>query len=696
MSVSTGPFRRHTSAVPQPPGTTGHHQSGARPHVAAEPRRRLPGSAVTRRSDLELARTAAAQALTGLEPHRRELFELRLQRWWDDLHDGLAAVYPAEIVPATAARLVGLAAAAYRDRDPDLQRLDQARTLEPDWFQAPTMLGYAAYADRFAGDLAGVRDRVPYLRELGVTYLHLMPLLLPRPGDSDGGYAVADYRQVRPDLGTVEDLADLARTLRTQGISLVLDLVLNHVAREHPWAVAAREGSERHRAYFRHFPDREMPDAYERSLPEVFPDFAPGNFPWDDDMQAWVWTTFNAFQWDLDWSNPEVLAEYVDVVLFLANLGVEVLRLDAIAFLWKRLDTNCQNQPEVHAITQAMRAVARIACPAVAFKAEAIVGPADLVHYLGQGAHHGKVSDFAYHNSLMVQVWSMLAAQDATLAAHALRSLPPAPTTTAWITYVRCHDDIGWAIDDGDAAAVGLSGHAHRAFLSDWYAGQFSGSAARGLVFQHNPATGDRRISGSAASLTGLQVARDEGDADSVATAVARLLLAHALVFGWGGVPVLWSGDELALPNDPAWAEELGHAADNRWVHRPRLPWDVAERRHDPVTVEGRVFSGLQHLARVRASLPHLDASVHAEVLALADPGVLPVLRNHPVGPMLGLYNVTSTWRPWPRALLTELGLDGAVDAMTGAPPHVGDDGDLWLAPYQAAWLVLPLSDPAS
>ena len=644
---------------------------------------------MTRRSDLELARTAAAQALAGLEPHRRELFELRLQRWWDDLYDGLAAVYPAEQVPATAARLVELAAAAYRDRDPDLQRLDQARTLEPDWFQAPGMLGYAAYADRFAGDLAGVRERVPYLRELGVTYLHLMPLLLPRPGDSDGGYAVADYRQVRPDLGTVTDLAELARSLRAQGISLVLDLVLNHVAREHPRAVAARAGSERHRAYFRHFPDREIPDAYERNLPEVFPDFAPGNFAWDDDMKAWVWTTFNAFQWDLDWSNPEVLAEYVDVILFLANLGVEVLRLDAIAFLWKRLGTDCQNQPEVHALTQAMRAVARIACPAVAFKAEAIVGPADLVHYFGHGAHHGKVSDFAYHNSLMVQVWSMLAAQDAILAAHALRSLPPAPSTTAWITYLRCHDDIGWAIDDGDAAAVGLSGHAHRAFLSDWYAGQYPDSPARGLVFQHNPATGDRRISGSAASLAGLQLAREAGDADAVDLAVARVLLGHAIVLGWGGVPVLWSGDELALPNDPAWAAEPGHAADNRWAHRPHLPWDVAELRHDPFTVEGRVFSGLQHLARVRASLPHLDASVQAEVPALADPGVLPVLRRHPIGPMLALYNVTSTWRSWPRARLTELGLDAAVDAITGVPPHVGNDGDLWLAPYQAVWLVV-------
>ena len=254
-----------------------------------------------------------------------------------------------------------------------------------------------------------------------------------------------------------------------------------------------------------------------------------------------------------------------------------MFRLDAIAFLWKRMGTSCQNEPEVHAITQAMRAVARIACPAVVFKAEAIVGPADLVQYLGTGRHHGKVSDLAYHNGLMVQVWSMLAAKDATLASHALRALPPIPSTTAWVTYVRCHDDIGWAIADEDAAAVGLDGYRHRHFLSDWYAGVFPGSDARGLVFQENAATGDRRISGTTASLVGLEAARAADDPAWVDAAVARLLLAHAVVLGWGGVPVLWSGDELALPNDPGWADEPGHGDDNRWAHRPRL--DPAARR---------------------------------------------------------------------------------------------------------------------
>ena len=272
------------------------------------------------------------------------------------------------------------------------------------------MFGYACYTDRFADDLKGVAKRLDHLEDLGVTYLHLMPLLQPREGDNDGGYAVQDYRAVRSDLGTMDDLRDLATTLREQGISLVMDLVLNHVAREHEWAARARcRRGAAYRDYFHVFTDRALPEPYEQTLPEVFPDFAPGNFTWDDDLDGWVWTTFNEFQWDLNWANPAVLAEFAEIILGLANLGVEVFRLDAIAFLWKRLGTNCQNQPEVHAITQALHAVTRIAAPAVAFKAEAIVGPRDLVQYLGTGRHAGRVSDLAYHNSLMVQVWSMLA-----------------------------------------------------------------------------------------------------------------------------------------------------------------------------------------------------------------------------------------------------------------------------------------------
>ncbi|MEJ5945699.1 amylosucrase [Pseudokineococcus basanitobsidens] len=644
---------------------------------------------------------AVGDVLAPLSPDRRELFALRVERWWGDVHDGLMAVHAPEDAEALGRRLLRSAATAYAERDPELHRLDLARTLAPDWFQRPEVLGYAAYADRFSGTasspgtLDGVRERLPLLEELGVTYLHLMPLLLPREGDSDGGYAVADYRRVRPDLGTTDDLRALARDLRSRGISLVLDLVLNHVAREHPWAVAARSGTadERahHRRYFHLFDDRALPDAYERSLPEVFPDTAPGSFTWDSELGAWVWTTFNTFQWDLDWSCPDVLAEMVDVVLHLAGLGVEVLRLDAVAFLWKRLGTSCQNQPEVHALTQVLRAVTRVACPGVLLKAEAIVAPTDLVHYLGTGRHVGRVSDLAYHNTLMVQVWSMLAAGDVRLATTALQALPPVPPSTAWITYVRCHDDIGWAVGDDDAAAAGLDGHAHRSFLSDWYSGAFPGSTATGLVFQENPATGDRRISGSSSALVGLEAALARGGRsgdEDVDLAVGRLLLAHALVLVWGGVPVLWMGDELGHPGDAGWAGEPGHEDDNRWVHRPRLSEELLAQRHDPSTVAGTVFAGIRHLARTRASLPHLHASVASQVLDPGDPGVLVVLRAHPEGDLLVLANVTSGWRPFPAERLAHHGVADAVDALSGRVPERGGDGQLWLPPYGVVWLV--------
>ncbi|RYB95885.1 alpha-amylase [Nocardioides oleivorans] len=536
------------------------------------------------------------------------------------------------------------------------------------------MLGYAAYADRFAGTLADVGTRASYLRELGVGYLHLMPLLTPRPAPNDGGYAVMDYRFVRPDLGTTDDLRDLATVLRSHGISLCLDLVLNHVAREHEWAVAARAGDPEKRAYFHVHDDRTMPDAYEATLPEVFPDFAPGSFTWDDELAGWVWTTFNDYQWDVDWSNPAVLCEYAAIILELANLGVEVFRLDAIAFLWKRLGTDCQNQPEVHELTRALRTVARIAAPAVLFKAEAIVGPADLPAYLGVGPHAGRVSDLAYHNGLMVQVWSMLASRDVRLASYALQQLPQPPSTTSWVTYVRCHDDIGWAVADEDARAVGIDPVAHRRFLSDWYSGSFPGSWARGLVFQHNELTGDRRISGSLASLAGLEA----GDAG----AVPRILLAHAIVLSFGGLPVIWMGDELGLPNDLGWADDPAHAGDNRWVHRPRMAW--AEAGSDP----HGITTGLRHLVDVRRSLPQLHAAVPTEVWDPRDPRVLLVVRRHDDGPLLAAVNVSDE-EAWVDAdVLHWLGLHtpGLRDAVSGTAPALVA-GAVRLAPWAAAWL---------
>jgi amylosucrase len=633
---------------------------------------------------------AAAAELTGTPDHQRELFAVRLAKWWPDLQFALDGIYSAKDSARLGPRLVALAAKSFRNRDAELHRLDLERTLSPDWFQHQSMLGYATYADRFAGTLSGFGERIEYLHELGVRYLHLMPLLTPREGDSDGGYAVADYRNVRSDLGSIDDLRALATGLRHSGISLVLDLVLNHVALEHEWAVKARAGDPHYRKYFYVFKDRAAVDEFEATLPEIFPDFAPGNFTWNDELDGWVWTTFNSFQWDVNWANPEVLYEYADIILFLANLGVEVLRLDAIAFMWKRLGTNCQNQPEVHSIAQALRTVARIAAPALAFKAEAIVGPADLVQYLGQGKHHGKVSDIAYHNSLMVHIWSMLASGDVRLGVQALGALPPVPTTTSWVTYVRCHDDIGWAIDDFDAWKAGLNGWEHRRFLSDYFAGDYPNTPSRGLVFQSNPATGDRRISGTTASLAGLEAALAAGDGEAVDTAIARIVLSYALALGWGGVPVVWMGDELGLLNDPKWASEPGHEADNRWAHRPKMDWTLAEARREKHSIAQRIFDGLAHLQRVRAQHPQFHAAVPPKIAEVHDPAVLPVLRVHPEGTLLGLYNFSNAWRPYPSAALAEWGLANGIDLVSNHRIYFGDDGNHWLPPYGFRWLVAP------
>ena len=644
-----------------------------------------------------------ARSTAGVSDRDRADIRRRLARWGPDLLNGLAVYQRPDRSDRLPERIVDEILGCVARRRPALRELDEQRVLRPDWFLAPEQVGYVCYADRFAGTLAGVQDHIGYLKELGVTYLHLMPLLHPRPGADDGGYAVLDYRSVRPELGTMSDLAELADALHESGIALTLDLVVNHVAREHEWALKAVKGEEPYRSYFLFYPDREQPDAFERTLPEVFPDFAPGNFTWLPDVTwtdrprlqgAWVWTTFNDYQWDLDWSNPDVFCEMLQVILDLANVGVDCFRLDAIAFIWKRLGTNCQGQPEVHEIVQALRAALHIAAPAVVFKAEAIVAPEELSAYLGRGSHAGKVCDLAYHNNLMVQIWSSLATGEAGLMRRALSTAPPKPVTTAWGTYVRCHDDIGWAISDADAAAQGLSGFAHRAFLSRFFSGDFPGSFARGEVFQANPATGDSRISGTLASLAGLQAAFENGDPGAVDVALGRIFLVHAIIFGFGGIPLLYMGDELGLLNDHSYLGDSRLADDNRWMHRPRMPWAKAERRRDATSIEGRVFDGLRHLAQVRATIPSLHASIESAPVDIGAEGVLALARRHPAGAMVGLYNVSDRWQRVTAGAVTSVGIERPWDRLSAFAPEP-DSGYYALPPYAAWWLTDPQDDAA-
>ena len=603
----------------------------------------------------------------------------RYDRWAKDLWDGISVIYDANLIMP---QIVEVIARIHKSRSKKLRHRDSQRILQPDWFQDPNAIGYVCYTDLFADDLQGIRQRIDYLRGLGITYLHLMPLLNPRPGNSDGGYAVMDYKSVRPDLGSMQDLAELASDLHDAGISLTLDLVLNHVAKEHEWAVRARNGEKKYQDYFYMYSNRKTPDEYEKSLPEIFPTFAPGNFTYYEDVEKWVWTTFNEFQWDVNWSNPNLFLEYVDIIGFLANQGTDCVRLDAIAFIWKRLGTNCQNQPEVHSITQALRAIFKIATPALIFKAEAIVGPQDVVHYLGQGEHAGKVSDLAYHNSLMVQIWSALASRDGRLLDTALSRFAPVPTTSAWATYLRCHDDIGWAIDDSDAAAAGVDGNGHRNFCADFYGNEFKGTFARGVHFQSNPSTGDRRTSGSAASLIGIQRAIENNDAADLNTAINRLICAYAIVFGFGGIPLLYMGDELGMLNDESYKHDPAKAEDNRWIHRPRMDWELAKSAINGEGIAGRVYEGITSLIKARKNLDSLHASVTAETEVRNDGAILLIRRKHAAGQLTEIYNLTEKSQYLDSY---QVAFGDCIEEISGRKMHFS--GQIALPPYAAWWI---------
>ena len=609
----------------------------------------------------------------------------RFDRWGVDLVSALSEVYSLDqVLPS----LIDILKSSHKSRSEKLHKRDRQRVLEPDWFQSEKTIGYVCYTDLFADDLTGLNSKIPYLQNLGVTYLHLMPILEPRPGANDGGYAVMNYRSIKPELGTMKSLAETAEKLHDSGISLTLDLVLNHVAKEHEWALKAKEGDRKYQEYFYIYPNRTIPDEFEKTLPEVFPDFAPGNFTFDKELDGWVWTTFNDYQWDVNWSNPDVFCEYADIIANLANHGVDCLRLDAIAFIWKRLGTNCQNQDEVHAITQALRAFTKIFAPSMIFKAEAIVGPAEVGAYLGEGVRSGKVSDLAYHNSLMVQIWSAIASKDSRLLELTMSRFKAIPTSSAWGIYIRCHDDIGWAIDDSDAHRAGINGHDHRMFLADYYTGKFFGSEARGVDFQIEEHSGERRTSGSTASLTGIEGAVARGDENAINLAIRRYLCAYSMVFGFGGIPLLYMGDEIGMFNDHSFLKDPEKAEDNRWIHRPRMDWATAESLSSSAnknSVASRIFSGIAQIARARKLSPSLHASVTTKVRAGRGSGVAIFERNHPAGQMIQVYNLSEDSR-WVSS--DELGdLNGTLqDRLTGDEYELREG--ITLSPYCALWLV--------
>jgi amylosucrase len=579
-------------------------------------------------------------------------------------------------------QLLRTAADSAAARAPDLLALDAVREAAPAWIADHQALGAVGYVDRFAGSLAGLRGRIPYLRDLGLTYLHLMPLFRSPPGENDGGYAVSDYRAVDPALGTMPELADLARELRRAGISLVLDLILNHTADDHPWAAAAKAGDADAQAFYWMFDDRRLPDRYQPHLRAIFPERGGDAFTWRPDVPGphggkWVWTTFYPFQWDLNYRNPALFVAIAGEMLFLANQGVEVLRLDAVPFLWKEPGTNCENRPEAHTVVKALNAVAAIAAPALAFKSEAIVHPDEVVRWVG--AEECRLS---YNPLLMALLWEGLATGEARLLADALERRHALPEGTAWVNYLRCHDDIGWGFADEDALRLGIRPADHRAFLNAFYCGRTPMSFARGLPFQESPATGDCRICGTLASLAGLEQAVEAGEPLAVDLAVRRILLLHGIILTVGGVPLLYLGDEVAQLNDYTFRDDPRSAADARWVHRPRFPDERLARARGPAAdaAEARVFQGLRRLLRLRRETPAL-AGNRLHLVELASPHLLAYRREHAGQRCLVLASLAAreVWLD-PAPLLAAMAAPRLHDRLEGLTLAAGQE--IALGPY--------------
>ena len=519
-----------------------------------------------------------------------------------------------------AQRLVETLAMQYIMRDDQLKEKDLEREKNHNWFLSQEWVGMALYSDGFAENLQGLRTKLHYLQELGINMVHIMPILKCPEGKSDGGYAVSDFRAVDSRIGNLSDLHDLSEDLKKRDILLTLDVVVNHTSYEHQWAQKARAGDKKYQDYYYMFNNREIPDMFEETMPEVFPETSPGNFTWDEEMDKWVMTVFNDFQWDLNYSNPAVFIEMIDIILFWANQGADVIRLDAVAFLWKKIGSTCQNEREAHLILQLMKDCCQVTAPGVLFIAEAIVAPVEITKYFGEDAINAKECEIAYNATFMALLWDAVATKSANLLYQGLKSIPDKLERATWLNYVRCHDDIGLGFDDADIRAVGYEPAEHREFLIDYFTGEYADSIARGLPFGHNPKTGDARISGSLASLTGLQAALESGNQESIDDAVQHILLLHSMIMSFGGIPLLYYGDEIGTLNDTSYLDDEHKINDSRWAHRSNIDWDKAELRHQSGTVEHRIFTALKKMIAVRKEIPAFADFNNRELIHLDNP----------------------------------------------------------------------------
>ena len=526
-------------------------------------------------------------------------FENRLKQRKAEMEDIFRRLYESD---EKLDDLIDIMKKYHKERNRELKELDKKREKDPLWYKRGDMLGLTMYTDLFAGSLKNLKDKVDYLDRLSLKYLHLMPLLKMPEKDNDGGYAVEDFFSIDPRFGTNEDLADLTAQLRKHGISLCLDFVMNHTASTHEWAKKAENGDKHYQDYYMCFSDRTYPDEYEKTTPEVFPSTAPGNFIWNEKMQKWVLSSFYPFQWDLNYRNPEVLNEMLSSALYLANLGVEVFRLDAVPYIWKKLGTTSRNLPEVHLIVRLMRIVLEIVCPSVILKGEVVMAPKELKAYFG--TPEAPEYHLLYNVSLMVNFWSSLASQDVRLLEHMAEDILSMEEHCSFVNYIRCHDDIGWGLDEDYERKIGIDPLKHKIFLYRFFEGSFPGSYSLGQLYNYDRVSLDARSCGTTASLCGIENGRNHFDDTMIEMGVKRDLLMHAALYSFRGFPMLSSGDEIGQLNDWSYMNNPSLALDSRNIHRSHFNWDNEKKAQEGKGYEGEIMKGILTLDRVRKTEP--------------------------------------------------------------------------------------------
>ena len=535
------------------------------------------------------------------------------------------------------AELCGNMERFYQERGRKLKSMDSDRESRSDWYKSNDMLGMMFYIDNFAGNMKGVASRLDYIEQCNVNYIHLMPFLDTTKGKSDGGYAVSDFRKVQENLGSMEDLDNLTAACHKKGINVCMDFVMNHTSEDHEWAKKARQGDGEYMSRYFFFCNDEIPSLYERTVPQVFPTTAPGNFTWLPDCGHYVMTTFYPYQWDLNYRNPRVFNEMMYNFLYLANRGIDIIRIDAVPYIWKELNTSCRNLPQVHTIVRMMRMIGEIVCPGILLLGEVVMEPEKVVPYFG--TVEKPECHMLYNVTTMATTWHTVATRDVRLLKRQLDIVNSLPKDYVFLNYLRCHDDIGWGLDFATLQKDGITERAHKKYLNDYFQGFDGGSNSRGELYNADPVTGDARFCGTTASMCGIEKAGSQQDSEAMERAVRMDVMLHAYMFMQSGIPVLYSGDEIGQVNDNSYKENPLKAPDSRYIHRGAMNWELAENISDPDTMEGKLFGRLAQLERIRKQEKVFVSSADAWTVETWDNSVLCIGRYYEGEKIYGLFN---------------------------------------------------------